>query len=288
MSESLRAAMAFILPFEWASHGFMRNALAAILLLAPLLGALSTPRRVEPPRLFLRRDRPLSPHGRGARLHPRPRRASSRRPRLLASPRPRHGRPSKARPLGRRDGDRHRVLHSGRPRHRRTLEGGRLLALFGIPRGRYTLGEAGRPPSRPRPCPRRLGALDALLQQAASILGERGASRDREASRRPPSSTASPSPWPRSWPPRSSGRGSSSSTPCSPCPGRQRATSPGVRAPTIGSRWPSRSFPLWRASSSRITSTRLPARRWSSSARSAMRFRASRGGNRKGSRAVAG
>lgn len=42
MSESLRAAMAFILPFEWASHGFMRNALAAILLLAPLLGALST------------------------------------------------------------------------------------------------------------------------------------------------------------------------------------------------------------------------------------------------------
>lgn len=42
MSEALRAAVAALLPFEWASHGFMLNALAACLLLAPLLGALST------------------------------------------------------------------------------------------------------------------------------------------------------------------------------------------------------------------------------------------------------
>jgi len=42
MSETLRAIAAFALPFEWASHGFMLNALAAILILSPLLGALST------------------------------------------------------------------------------------------------------------------------------------------------------------------------------------------------------------------------------------------------------
>jgi zinc transport system permease protein len=42
MSEELRAILAAILPFEWASHGFMLNALAAVLLLSPLLGALST------------------------------------------------------------------------------------------------------------------------------------------------------------------------------------------------------------------------------------------------------
>ena len=30
------------LPFEWASHGFMRSALLAVLVISPLFGLLST------------------------------------------------------------------------------------------------------------------------------------------------------------------------------------------------------------------------------------------------------
>jgi zinc transport system permease protein len=42
MSDALREILAALLPFEWARHGFMLNALGAILVLSPLLGALST------------------------------------------------------------------------------------------------------------------------------------------------------------------------------------------------------------------------------------------------------
>ena len=42
MFDSLYNAIDFLLPFQWLSHTFMKNAFIAILIITPLFGLLST------------------------------------------------------------------------------------------------------------------------------------------------------------------------------------------------------------------------------------------------------
>ena len=42
MYDTLYNAIALILPFQWLSHTFMKNAFIAIIIITPLFGLLST------------------------------------------------------------------------------------------------------------------------------------------------------------------------------------------------------------------------------------------------------